>query len=171
NAFITGTAALPAPVTLQLADIQRNANRTAWWFQRVQVNLGTGILVMYDFSPPEQQYISTTSACPAYLGWGMVPSSSSDTLGPQCSGLVQPPSATAGGTAPSDEVLIGTDFYKTFTYSADCNCAAQQQEILLTSANTISGSIAGVLIGTTPYMQTTVYQYLAPTSASDATFN
>ncbi len=167
---VTGAAALPAPASLQLADVQRNANSTAWWFQRVTVSLGATPLEMYDFSPAELQYVSTVATCPAYFGWGMVPATSSDTVGAACSGQLQPPSATGGGAAPSDELLIGTDFYKTFKYSADCLCAAQQQNTLLAGTNTLAGTLAGVLIGTTPYMQTTIYQYVAPTSPSDAVF-
>ena len=167
----SGSATMPAPVTAQLADLSRNADKTAWWFQRVRVDLGAATLKLYDFSPIEFKYIASGGMpCPAYLGWGMVPSTSSDTVGAACSGTTQPVSPAAGG-APADELLVGNDFYTTFGYSTDCACAAQEQETLLTATNTLGGVIGGILIGDIPFGQTTPYQYLAPKSTADATFH
>jgi hypothetical protein len=45
------------------------------------------------------------------------------------------------------------------------------QDTLLTAANTLTGTVGGILIGDAPFMQTTVFQYLAPKSSADATFH
>jgi hypothetical protein len=163
-----GVGTMPAATVAQLGDIARNANTAKWWFQRVTVDLGAGLLKMYDFSPIEMKYSSPTGAvCPAYFGWGMVPSTSSDVVGGACNATTQPPTAVTG-TAPSDEVIIGTDFYRSFTYSADCACAGGAQATLATGASTFTGVIGGILIGDSVYQGTTLYQYLAPKSTSDA---
>jgi hypothetical protein len=159
-------AAAPPVTTAQLADIQRAGNTTKYWFQRVSVNLGTGSLKMFDFTPAEFKR-SGVATCPIMFGWGMVPSTSSDTVGMACNATTQPVSPVTTAP-PSDEVLVGTDFYRTYTYSNDCMCAATAMETLLTGANTLSGTIGGILIGDTPFGATTSYQYLAPLSNSDA---
>ncbi|HEX6839812.1 MAG TPA: hypothetical protein VF334_24725, partial [Polyangia bacterium] len=168
-----GAAQLPAPVTAQLADLSRNANTKKWWFQRVRVDLGMSTLKMYDFSPAEFKFTSSSGAvCPAWFGWGMVPSSSSDTVGGACSGTTQPSTAVTG-TAPADELLVSNDFYTLFSYSTDCACAAAERETLLTATNTLTGVIGGILIGDTVFGSSpvVVYQYLAPKSTADATFH
>jgi len=167
---VGGTRALPAPASVALADVQRSANRARLWFQHVQVNLGSGTLKMYDFSPADQKYVGSPG-CPQFFGWGMVPSTSSDVVGGACSGTTQPPSPVGSGAPPSDEIVVGTDFYTTFGYSADCACAAQEQETLLTASSTLGGTVGGMLICDVPFGATTVYQYLAPKSAADATFH
>ena len=124
---------------------------------------------MYDFSPAELHYTPAAGAtCPNFFGWGMVPSTSSDTRGGACSGTTQPPTPVVG-SAPSDEVLIGTDFYKSFTYSADCACTTTP----LTATSTLGGTVTAILVGDLPYGQTTTstYQYLAPKSVADATLH
>jgi hypothetical protein len=167
---VAGAGAMPGPVIAQLADVQRNANTNKWWFQRVSVALGATTLDMFDFSPVEMRYNGTTATgCPAYLGWGMAPSTSADVAGAACSGTTQPESAVAAGSAaPNDELLIGTDFYKTYTYSSDCACAGGFKDTLATATNTLGGTIGGILIGDMVYQQGTIYQYLAPKTNGDA---
>jgi hypothetical protein len=163
----TTTRPLPAAATVALADVQRNAATKRLWFQRVTLALGGSTLAMYDFSPAELHYTPAPGAtCPNYFGWGMVPSTSSDTRGGACSGTTQPPSPV-GSAAPADEVLIGTEFYKTFTYSADCACALSP----LTATSTHGGTVNAMLIGDLLFGQTTTYQYLAPKSVADATLH
>jgi len=165
---VGGTHALPAPASVALSGVQRNANNARLWFQRVQINLGSSTLKMYDFSPVELHYNAANgTSCPNYFGFGMVPSTSSDVVGGACSATTQPPSPVGSGSAPADELLLGTDFYKTFTASADCACALTP----LTASSTLGGTIGGILVGDQQFGTTTIYQYLAPKSASDATFH
>lgn len=137
----------------------------------MRVDLGASTLKMYDFSPAEFHFTPTNaSGCPSYLGWGMVPSTSSDVAGGACNGTSQPPTAVTG-SAPADELLVGNDFYTTFSDTTDCACAAKEQETLLTATSTLGGVIGGILIGDTPFGQMTPYQYLAPKSTADASFH
>jgi hypothetical protein len=67
--------------------------------------------------------------------------------------------------------MIGTDFYKGFTFSSDCACAAMYHDTLVSGANTMNGSVSGILVGDVPYMMTTVYQYVAPQANADITMH
>ena len=167
---VAGGTTMPAAVTVQLADIERNGARAKWWFQRVRVDLGAGGLKMYDFSPAELKYTGSGFVCPTYFGFGMVPSASSDVAGAACSGTTQPPSAVSS-VAPSDEILVGTDFFRSFTASADCACAVAGGETLVGGSSIVSGSVGGILVGDLPLNATTMYQYLAPKSSADAAFH
>jgi hypothetical protein len=169
NIMDTGAGTMPAPATVTLADIGRSANNPKYWFQRITVDMGTVTLKGFDWSPAEFKYTAGTGGCPAEFGWGMVPSTSTDTVGSACSAANAQPATAVTGMPPADEVLIGTDFYKGFTYSTDCACAAKYKDTVVTAANTMSGKINGVLIGDVPYMQTTVYQYVAPKANADVT--
>jgi hypothetical protein len=170
---VAAPATMPPPATATLAELSRNAKTARLWFQRVRVDLGTTTLKMFDFSPSELRYTPANGAvCPVMFGWGMVPSTSSDTVGAACNGTTQPASAV-GGTAPGDELLVGNDFYRTFAYSTDCACAATYQETVLTGTSTLGGVIGGVLMADSVYgsAPVVVYQYLAPKTTADATFH
>jgi hypothetical protein len=164
-----GAGTVPAPATVTLADIARTANNPKYWFQRVTVDMGTTTLKGFDWSPAEFKYTAGTGGCPAMFGWGLVPSTSTDTVGAACDTTNTQPATAVSAMPPADEYLIGTDFYKGFTYSTDCACAGKYKDTVFTAANTVSGKLNGVLIGDVPYMQTTVYQYLAPKANSDIT--
>jgi hypothetical protein len=161
--------AMPAPAQVSLADVSRSANNPKYWFQRVTVNMGATTLKGYDWSPAEFRYTAGTGGCPAMFGWGMVPSTSTDTAGAACDATNMQPATAVSGMPPTDEVLIGTDFYVGFTFSSDCACAGKYKDTVVSAANTVSGSLAGVLVGDVPYMQTTVYQYIAPKANADIT--
>jgi hypothetical protein len=162
-----GAGTMPASQPVMLADIQRSQMNVKWWFQHVTVQM-TDTLNMFDWTPTEFVY-SGTNACPKQFGWGMLPASVKGvSAGAACQGTTQPMSAVPSGLPPDAEVLIGTDFYKGFTYSTDCACAAMYKDIMPTPTMTLSGTLSGILIGTTPYMSTTVYQYLAPKMNSEA---
>jgi hypothetical protein len=160
---------MPAPAAVSLADVGRSANNPKYWFQRVTVNMGATTLKGFDWSPAEFRYTAGTGGCPAMFGWGMVPSTSSDTAGSACGAMNTQPATAVSGTPPTDEILIGTDFYVGFTYSSDCACAGKYKDTIVAPGNTVSGNLAGVLIGDVPYMQTTVYQYIAPKANGDIT--
>jgi hypothetical protein len=163
-----GPGKMPSPTSVTLADVARGANNTKLWFQYVSVSMGTTTLKGYDWSPAEFKYTGGSGGCPAMFGWGMVPSTSADSIGSACNATTQPASAVSG-MPPADEYFIGTDFYDGFTYSSDCACAGMFKDTLIAATNTVSGKLTGILIGDVPYMQTTSYQYIAPKSNSDIT--
>ncbi len=155
-------ATLPAPATLQLADIQRNAKTMAKWHQIVTVALPEALKV-YDLSPVEFQrnagQTCQTAGCPCQFGFGMMPASSNATAN-ACNGMTGPMTQTAQAM----EVLVGTDFYKGFTFSSDCACAAKFSDTLVSGSNQVMGTISGILEYNDVYMATPPddYQYIAP---------
>jgi hypothetical protein len=161
-----GTGTPPQAATAALSDIVRSAQKPNLWFQKVTATL-TNPLKMYDWSPVEFEYTPPPTACPYWFGFGMIDSTSSSMGGAACTdGNTQPMTLTA---APDpNEVLIGTDFYYGFAVSADCRCVADFKDKAPTAASQVTGSISGILVFDVPYMATTGYQYLAPTSNTDA---
>lgn len=157
---------IPPPATVALADIQRGAKSTSLWFQKVTLDIAAADpLKMYDWSPVE--FTNTTAtACAYQYGFGMLPSSvTGATPGAACSGTTAQP---AGVSAPNTaEVLVGTDFYKGFTVSSDCRCAAKFSDKLPSTGSSVSGKISGILSFDVPYGGTTGYQFLSPTTVSD----
>jgi hypothetical protein len=152
----------PAPVSLGVADIARSARVTAKWFQRATVSLAAAdTLVMYDFSPAE---FKLQGPCPAWEGFGMIPSSAGAAAPAACNGSANPP-----GIASPDpkEILVGREFFHGFPYCTDCACAATHQQTLLTAANKISGTLGGILIFEITTGTTSTYQIFEPTSKTD----
>jgi hypothetical protein len=158
-----GPGSAPAATSLQVTDIERGAKTTASWFQKVTVNV-SDTLVMYDWTPSEFVYTGATK-CPYQFGFGMIPTSAGGTATAACSNSTSQP---AGQTNPSsNEVLIGTDFYKGLTVSSDCRCNAMFSDKAPTASSTISGTISGILIGDSVFGTTNTYQYLAPQADAD----
>ncbi len=58
--------------------------------------------------------------CPTTFGFGVLPSTSSATMGPACNGTAAP--MPVAGTPDAAEILIDTTFYKNFKYDSDCAC-------------------------------------------------
>jgi len=166
-------AAMPPVATLMLTDIERNGTNAANWFQKVSVNIATAdALKMYDWTPAEFVYAMGAATCkpPYQFGFGMLPQSvpaPTSPAGAACSGTTAQPTGVA--TPDAHEVLFGTDFYTAgWTYSSDCRCAATNNDTLVTSSMSLSGTLKGILVYTTVYMTGTGYQYLAPQAKSDA---
>jgi hypothetical protein len=145
--------------------VTRAAATRARWFQRVTVAL-PGPLYVYDFTPPEM--IATVDGklptrCPYLYGFAMIAAAPSPPPA-ACTGGTQP----ASGRADAGEILVGTDFYASFTVSSDCRCTAQYHAAELTAASTLGGALSGILVYDVPYAGHSGYQYIAPQSASDA---
>ena len=162
-----GATAVPAPGTATLAQIARGGTATNLRFQRVSVTVAAADqLKMYDWTPAE--FTNTTAtACAFQFGFGMIPKSVAGvTPGGACaSGTAQP----AGVAAPNPaEVLIGTDFFKTFTTSSDCRCAKMFMDMEPAAASTLGGTISGLLIFDVPFGTTTGHYYFAPKTLADA---
>jgi hypothetical protein len=153
---------VPAPITLTVADLGRDARVPAKWFQKATVNVAPAdTLAMYDFSPPE---FALNGPCPAWEGFGMIASSVMKPSPATCAGAKNPAGQTA---ADPKEILIGRQFFHRFTYSSDCGCAATHSQVLLTAANTVSGAISGVLILEILKGSKAGFQVFEPTSKTE----
>jgi len=161
-------ASTPAPLAMSQTDIARGAKVAAKIFQKVTVT-PTEDLVMYDWTPSELKFSGTWPGCktaPFVFGFGMIPASAGATATAACTTKAMQP--TGQTTADAKEVLIGTDFYKNFQVSSDCQCAGTHTGVSVPSATTkwpANMAITGVLVYDVQFMQTTGYQYFAPTEA------
>lgn len=161
-----GPTTLPPPATATLAQIARSGNAANLRFQHVKVTVGAAdTLKMYDWTPSE--FANTTAtACAYQFGFGMIPKSvTAITPGAACTtGTTQPPGQVTPNAA---EVLIGTDFFKSFTTSSDCRCAKMFMDMEPAAASTVGGTIGGLLIFDVPFGMTVGHYYLAPKTLVD----
>jgi hypothetical protein len=161
-----GATTVPAAATATLAQIERGSTAKNLRFQRVTVTIGTAdTLKMYDWSPGEFANTSAT-ACTYQYGFGMLPTSATGTAAAACSSGTAQPNGQAAINA--NEVLIGTDFYKTYTVSSDCRCAKTFTDMEPASTSTLSGTISGLLTFDVPFGATVGYYYLDPKTMTDA---
>jgi hypothetical protein len=162
-------ATIPAPLTLTVADVQRGAKSAAKWFQKATVT-PTEDLVMYDWSPADLVYTGSWPGCstaPDVFGFGMTPTSAATTAGASCSTKTMQPTGQA--MSLDNEILIGTDFYKDFLVSSDCQCAGGHKVKVPSSTTTWpSGkAMTGVLIFN---VQDKIgFQFFSPTEAGALT--
>jgi hypothetical protein len=160
-------AGTPAPLAMTETDIVRGAKVAAKIFQKVTVTPSED-LVMYDWSPAEMKYSGTWPGCttvPFMFGFSMAPMSANLTASAVCTTRTMQP-ASVGSNAK--EILIGTNFYKDFHVSTDCQCAGTHTGVVVPTAQTTwpkNMAMTGVLIFDVPFMMTTGYQYFAPTEA------
>jgi hypothetical protein len=157
-----GAGTVPAPGTATVAQISRSSVEYGLAFQKVSVTLSAADkLVMYDWTPAELS--RTATACPYVFGFGMIPKSVTGvTPGAACTnGTSQPPGVATPNAA---EVLVDTRFYNGFTVNSDCRCAKMYMNVEPSSTSTVSGSVAGILLFQVPYMATTGFMALAPTT-------
>jgi len=162
-----GVTAVPAAATATLAQIERGSTAKNLRFQRVTVSIGTAdTLKMYDWTPSEFANTSAT-ACPYQFGFGMLPMSvtGAAATGACANGTTQP---SGQPTINANEVLIGTDFYKTFTVSSDCRCAKTFMDMEPSATSTLSGTVSGLLVFDVPFGATAGYYYLDPKNTTDA---
>ena len=161
-----GAATAPAPATATLAQIERSSTATNLRFQRVTVTIGQAdALKMYDWTPSEFANTSAT-ACTYQYGFGMLPSSATGTAAAACSSGTAQPNGQAAINAK--EVLIGTDFYKTYTVSSDCRCAKMFTDMEPSATSTLVGTVSGLLSFDVPFGATVGYYYLDPKVMADA---
>jgi hypothetical protein len=161
-----GAGTAPAAATATLGDVSRGGTNKGLAFQRVTATIsGSDPLVMYDWTPAEFVYTGATK-CPYQFGFGMIPKSANATATMACTnGTSQP----AGQTTPNAaEILVGTDFYKGFTLSSDCQCAKMFSDMEPAAGSQLKGSISGILVFDVPFGGTTGYYYIAPQSGADA---
>ncbi len=162
-----GAGTAPAAKTVTLADLQRSANKSALWFQKVSLTLPE-TLVMYDWSPTEMGNTSFTkcSTFPGQTGFAMIPQSAGAQPTMACQNSSSQPTGQANPDAK--EILFGTTFYKGFTVSSDCRCAPEHSNKVPQLNSTLSGAVSGLLLFDVPFMGTTGYQFLSPLADADA---
>lgn len=169
TAFVGGAAgSAPTPVTVALADVQRNSSLASQknWFQYVTVAT-PGTLDVYDLTPSEFVFTGAT-ACPYQTGFGLIPSGTTGVTAPTaCTGTTSQPTGLTPATANAAEILIGTDFFTSFTVSSDCKCAAMFTDTLVTPTMTAT-ALSGILVPDSVYMSspTVNYLYVAPISST-----
>jgi hypothetical protein len=165
NITDNGAGTAPAPAALVAADVERSTamsstgkSMSAYWFQMFSANI-TDKWVMFDWSAPEFKRTGTSTACPQWFGFGMIPSSAGVTAGAACNGTTQPAGQTA---VNAKEILVSTDYSSGFKYSTDCACAAMYGDPIPTAGQGVTGNITALLDYDVPIGQTTGYQYIAP---------
>jgi hypothetical protein len=169
---------VPAVQTVALADIAKTASTRAKWFQKVNVTMSDE-LDMYDFAPPEMAASPAPTTCGNYFyGWGMAPKSTApastlplmaaQTCCATASTAACSAAATAQTVADANEILISTDFYKTFPSSTDCLCAYKYKNTVPTAAQVVAkGATVAGIFGYDATSAGVGYQYLAPLATTD----
>ena len=154
----------PEPITLTVADIKRDARVPAKWFQRANVAIpAQDPLVLYDFSPADLM-LGLSTACPEFAGFGVIPQSAGVPAAVGCSGMTNP----AARASDPNEILIGRHFFNQLLFSTDCACAPLKNQMLLTPANKVSGTVRGYVILEQDMGGTEGYQVFE--AAADQTF-
>ena len=161
-----GAATPPTAANATIQDISRSGTNKGLAFQRVTAPIAANDpLVMYDWTPTEFVYTGATK-CPYQFGFGMIPKSAAATATMACTNATSQP---MGQTTPNAaEILIGTDFYKGFTVSSDCQCAKTFTDTEPAAGSQIKTSISGILIFDVPFGASAGYYYIAPQSNTDA---
>ncbi len=158
------TVPRPAPISLTVADLTRDARTPAKWFRRAMVNIpAQDPLVVYDFSPPEM--LLGLPQCPDYAGFAMISRSAGSAVPAACAGNMNPPSVAA---ADPMEILVGRQFFNQFLFGADCACAGTTNLKIVKPTGAVVGSVLGYLILEQKKASTTAYQVFEP--AADQAF-
>lgn len=171
-----GAGTAPAPLMLSQTDIERATDATMagfakTFFQKVTVT-PTEDINMYDWTPTDLKYSGSWPGCttvPYVFGFGMIPSSVTGvTATAACTVKTAPaPSQT---TSDSHEILIGTNFYKDFQVSSDCQCAKTPTTV--PAANTVWASgkpITGILNYDVAVGASAGFKIFSPTQMPDST--
>jgi hypothetical protein len=161
----------PAALTMDQTAIARATDTTvqdwsASFWQKVTVT-PTEDLVMYDWTPSDLKFTGTWSGCstaPFVFGFGMIPTSANATATAACtSKTAAAPSQT---TSDGKEVLIGTDYYKDFKVSSDCQCAQAPTQVPGATTKWPSGmAMTGILGYDVPSGSMVGHKYFSPTEA------
>jgi hypothetical protein len=136
-----GAGTAPAPLTYTETDIARAVSTatTGWnkdFFQMATVT-PTQALVMYDWTPTDLKYTGTWPGCttaPYVFGFAMLPMSAGTT--PANAACTTKTAAAPSQTENDMSILIGTDYYKNFTVSSDCQCAGGHAGTTVPAATT-----------------------------------
>jgi hypothetical protein len=166
-----GAGTAPAPVMVDETAIERATDTSvAGWnakfWQKVTVT-PTEALVMYDWTPTDLKFSGTWPGCttaPFVFGFGMIPTSAMTTATAACTVKTAP--APSQATSDGKEILIGTDYYKDFAVSSDCQCA--KAPTMVPGATTtwpMGMAMTGILGYDAPIGGTMGYKYFSPTEA------
>jgi hypothetical protein len=154
----------PAPITLSVSDLERDARVAGKWFRRATIAIpAQDPLVMYDFSPTDLR-LATSAACPNYAGFAMISKSVGTAATSGCTNNTNPKAHTIN----PKEILVGREFFNQFLYSTDCACMAGTNQRMLTPTSSVSGTVLGYLILEQDKGSTSSYQVFEP--AADASF-
>lgn len=133
------------------------------FFQLITVT-PTEDVVMYDWTPTELKASSPWPGCttiPYVFGFGMIPMSAGGTATAGCTVKTAP--APTNAVANPKEIFIGTDFYKTFTVSSDCQCAKAPTQVPAAATKWPMGmAMTGTLTYDVPFMGTVGYKFFSP---------
>ncbi|HZS36250.1 MAG TPA: hypothetical protein VFF06_05460 [Polyangia bacterium] len=123
-------------------------------FQKVTVTGGP--MKVFEMAPPQLNFgtgaFPGCSTIPYTFGFGVIPSSSTATPGPTCTmGQMPMPAATQDPA----EILVSTNFYKTFSKTTDCDCVKNATDLLAigTSLPSFGGILSQDTSGATPIPQ------------------
>jgi hypothetical protein len=166
-----GAGTAPAPLTLDEKALARatDTSVTDWnanFWQKVTVT-PTEDMVMYDWTPSDLKFSGTWPGCstaPFVFGFGMIPTSAGTTVMASDACTVKTAPAPSKATSDPKEVLIGTDYYKDFAVSSDCQCAAAPTTVPSATTKWLSGqAITGILGYDVPFGGTVGYKFFSPT--------
>ena len=170
-----GAGTAPAPLALTETAIEKAVDTSvAGWnksfFQKVTIT-PSETLNMYDWTPAELKYSGTWPGCttvPFVFGFSMIPTSVMATT-PANAACTVKTAAAPTQTANDKEILIGTDFYKDFNVSSDCQCAKTPTTVPAETTTWASGKpITGILIYSVPFGATVGFRQFSPTQMPDA---
>jgi len=158
------TVPRPAPITLTVADLAREARVPAKWFRRANIVIpAQDPLIMYDFSAADLS-LAGSNACPDFAGFAMIPKSAGTSAPSACASTTNPPALPTH----AGEVLVGRQFFNQFLFSTDCACVAGTNQRMLTPTSSVSGTVLGYLIIEQDKGSTSSYQVFEP--AADQSF-
>jgi hypothetical protein len=167
-----GAGTAPAALTKDETEIERAVDTSvAGWnkdFWQMVTVTPTEVLNMYDWTPTDLKYSGTWPGCttaPFVFGFGMLPASGGAAGTAACTTKTAP--ATSNATANAKEILIGTDYYKNFTVSSDCQCATTPTTVPAAATTWPMGmAMSGILGYDAPIGSATGYKYFSPIPAT-----
>lgn len=168
-----GAGTKPAPLTLTETDIERTVDLStsmafdafrAKFYQMATVTPSED-LKMYEWTPTVLKYSGTWPGCtkvPYVFGFGLIPASVTGvTAVAACMN-----NTTPGGTQMTPdpkEILIGTDFYKDFTVSSDCQCAKSPTTVPASGTTwPKSTAMSGIVNYDAVFMTNNGYRFFSP---------
>ena len=167
-----GAGTAPAPLTgLTEADIERATDTSAMgWnknFWQMATITPSEAIVMFDWTPTDLKYSGSWPGCttaPYVFGFGMIPMSAGATATAACTTKTMP--APSQATPNDKEILIGTDYYKNFTVSSDCQCAMTPTTVPSATTTWPSGMAMTGIIGYDASSAGVGYKYFSPAPAT-----
>ena len=167
-----GAGTAPAPLAVTETDIERavDTSVTGWNkdFWQLATVTPSEVINMYDWTPTDLKFSGTWPGCstaPFVFGFGMLPASGGTAGTAACTTKTAP--ATSNATANAKEILIGTDYYKNFAVSSDCQCAQTPTQVpSATTTWPAAAPMTGVIGYDAPIGGTVGYRYFSPMPAT-----